>query len=230
MDIYIYSDESGVFDVKHHQFFVFGGIIFLSKESKDVFSRKYAKAEDDIRGREKLAIDQEVKAATISNGSKAKLFRSMNQVIRFGTIISEEKIVEQIWKSKKSKQRYLDFAFKIAVKRCFEHLIHEKRIEPDEVRNLYFFMDEHTTATDGYYELRESLEQEFKIGNFNFNQNRFYPSIFPNLQLVNAKYCNSKSTSLIRAADIVANKIFYYARTGQYCFLEKSNLYICYLP
>lgn len=35
MNLYIYSDESGVFDNKHEKYFVFGGLIFLSKFEKD---------------------------------------------------------------------------------------------------------------------------------------------------------------------------------------------------
>ena len=35
MNIFVYSDESGVFDVAHNDFYVFGGILFLSKNEKD---------------------------------------------------------------------------------------------------------------------------------------------------------------------------------------------------
>ena len=31
MNIYIYSDESGVFDKEHNDYFVFGGLILLGK-------------------------------------------------------------------------------------------------------------------------------------------------------------------------------------------------------
>ena len=31
MDLYIYSDESGVFDKAHNEIFVYGGLIFLGK-------------------------------------------------------------------------------------------------------------------------------------------------------------------------------------------------------
>ena len=50
---------------------------------------------------------------------------------------------------KKSKQRYLDYAYKIALKRAFEWLIDEKYISGEEVENIYIFVDEHTTATNG---------------------------------------------------------------------------------
>ena len=49
MDIFVYSDESGVFDRKHERYFVFGGIMFLSIAERDVCSRKYAHAEKVIR-------------------------------------------------------------------------------------------------------------------------------------------------------------------------------------
>lgn len=48
MDIYVYSDESGVLDRRENEFennfFVFAGLIFLSKNDKDIFSRKFKKS------------------------------------------------------------------------------------------------------------------------------------------------------------------------------------------
>ena len=49
MQLYVHSDESGVFDKIHNDIFVFGGLIFLDKENKDIFARRYLKAERDIR-------------------------------------------------------------------------------------------------------------------------------------------------------------------------------------
>ena len=54
---------------------------------------------------------------------KGKLFRSLNGCYKFGVIIREKQVLERIYKSKKDKQRYLDYAYKIAVKRAFENLI-----------------------------------------------------------------------------------------------------------
>lgn len=34
MNIYVYSDESGVFDKEHNEYFVFGGLILLEQETK----------------------------------------------------------------------------------------------------------------------------------------------------------------------------------------------------
>ena len=62
MNIYVYSDESGVFDSKNNDYFVFAGIIFLSKESHEIWKRKYLSAERTIRKSEELSKEVEVKA------------------------------------------------------------------------------------------------------------------------------------------------------------------------
>jgi hypothetical protein len=107
LDIYVYSDESGVFDKAHNDIFVFGGIIFFSKKSKDIYTRKYIAAERVIRWSEKIPPSIEVKATTISNKSKGKLYRSLNQVHKFGVIINQQNVLDRIFASKKDKQRYL---------------------------------------------------------------------------------------------------------------------------
>ena len=45
MNIFIYSDESGVFDKIHNEYFVFGGLILLGKDSKEEWERLYRNAE-----------------------------------------------------------------------------------------------------------------------------------------------------------------------------------------
>ncbi len=70
MNIYIYSDESGVLDKAHNDYFVFAGLIFLSKENRDTYSRKYIAAESVIREKEAKQSTDEIKATTVSNESK----------------------------------------------------------------------------------------------------------------------------------------------------------------
>ena len=43
MNIYVYSDESGVFDKEHNDYFVFGGLILLGTEDKEKWSRSKSK-------------------------------------------------------------------------------------------------------------------------------------------------------------------------------------------
>ncbi len=90
--------------------------------------------------------------------------------------------MDPIFDSKKDKQRYLDYVYKRAVKHAFKELIDKKVIVPDQVEDIFFFTDEHSTATNGRYELRESLERELKTGTYNMNYSCYFPPIFPKAQ------------------------------------------------
>lgn len=231
MDIYVYSDESGVFDKAHNDFFVFGGIVFLSKEDRDLAARRYSRAERTIRAKERFTKDKELKASVISNSSKGKLYRSMNSYEKFAVVIKQHNVLDRIFQSKKDKQRYLDYAFKIGVKNKLQHLINNKIIDPTEVSNITFYVDEHTTATNGIYELREALEQEFKHGTYNMNFDHHFPPIFPTLNSIQLNFCNSASKTLIRTADIIANKVYYHAVNNSLSTIHDiNNLYVTYLP
>ncbi len=210
MDLYIYSDESGVFDREHNEIFVYGGLIFTGKDEKDNFSRKYKVAENAIRSG-KYSAGEELKACTITNKEKGKLYRSLNNAIRFGIVINQKNVLERIFLSKKDKQRYLDYAYKVGLKRILKRLISEDKIDPVDIETIHIFNDEHTTATNGKYELREGLEQELKSGTYNMQYNKFFPPVFEGLEGVSLRFCDSKNTTLIRAADIVANRIYYMA-------------------
>ena len=223
MNIYVYSAESGVFDHLHNDYFVFGGLIILGENNKNIWSRKYAAIENIIRESNKTI--KEIKATTISNKTKDKIFRSLNKCFKFACIVDEHKVNKNIWNSKKDKQRYLDYVYKISVKRALQELINKKEINPDEIDHINFFVDEHTTATNGRYELKESLEQEFKFGTYNNNYVTYFPPIFPNLNDVTLEFCDSSAPRkrLVRAADIVANKVYHLAITKQDIKLYKLN-------
>ena len=216
MDIYVYSDESGVLDRRENEFennfFVFAGLIFLSKNDKDIFSRKFKKAEKDIRNSHYKNTTFELKANRLRAKEKYSLFRASNNCYRFSAIIDKSKVNKNIYAHKKSRQRYLDYAFKISLKNAFKSLIKDGILNPDEVKNIRVFVDEHTTSTDGCYELREALENEFKIGTFNSNYQKFHPPIFPDMKYLEVNYVNSEKNTLIRASDIIANNIFYRVR------------------
>ena len=154
----------------------------------------------------------------------------MNNQYRFGVIVDQQKVLDRIFASKKDKQRYQDYAYKIAVKRLFEKLIQDGIIVSEHVETLTFYVDEHTTATNGRYELREGLEQEFKNGTYNYPYSKFYPPIFPALKSVDLQYCNSSKKVLIRAADIVANKIFYLANQQADYTANEADLFVIRLP
>ena len=65
MNLYIYSDESGVFDKVHNDIYVYGGVLFLSKEEKDINVRKYKHVERVIRKSKGYDKDIELKACIL---------------------------------------------------------------------------------------------------------------------------------------------------------------------
>ncbi len=214
MNIFVYSDESGVLDKVHNDVFVFGGLVFLSKEEKEIASRKYSAAERVIREHGGYQKGTEIKAATITAKEKGKLYRSLNGFYKFAIVVKQKQVLDSIMQDKKSKQRYLDFVFKIGVKRLLVELTRRKVIDPKEVKNMFFYADEHSTSTNGLYELRESLEEEFKRGMFSRDFTYHFPPLFPNIQSVELNFCNSEKVRLIRAADIIANRVFHKAMNG----------------
>lgn len=226
MDIFVYSDESGVFDKAHNEIFVFGGLIILGKDSKDDWCRRYLAAERAIRmGYDAKA---ELKASFVSNKDKNKLVRSLNNCYKFGVVVQQKRVLDRIFASKKDKQRYLDYAYKIGLKRALEDLIRRGELQSSFVGNMHVFVDEHTTATNGRYELREGLEQEFKNGTYNYNYGTFYSPLFEHMGALDLHFCNSATTTLVRAADHVANKIYHEALSS----IPASNdrLHIAILP
>lgn len=227
MDLFIYSDESGVFDKEHNEIYVYGGLIFLGKEQKDSYARKYIAAEKVLRGR-KYAADEELKACRIPNKEKGKLYRSMNGAIRFGVIVNQKKVLDRIFQSKKDKQRYLDYVYKIGLKKALQKMLVEGSIEKNSIEDVHVFTDEHTTATNGRYELREGLEQELKNGTYNMQYDKFFPPVFETLGGIELKNCDSSKVPLIRAADIVANRIYFMALNRNIEKLE--GIYLTTLP
>lgn len=234
MNIYIYSDESGVFDYIHNKYFVFGGLIILGNQEKETASRKYKALEKNITNNNSYYLGKELKASFITNREKQRIYNALRQYLKFGVVITEKKVHKKIFDNKKTKQRFLDYAYKRAVKKALLYIINNNILNTQDIDNIYFYIDQHSTATDGRYELKESIETEFKIGTFNYNYQKFYEPILPNLKTLDIEFCDSKHRTLIRAADIIANRIYYLTNSNS---LDNTldntieeNLIILHLP
>lgn len=220
MDLYIYADESGVFS-KDNDFFIISMIIFKSLSKRDIASSLFKQYEQkNINNSNNNDASIELKGSNISNKRKKKI---LNRFSAFSNLIVVKikncKIHEKIWVSPRSRQRYLDYVFKMVLK---EYIISESKIgniKLTDIKNIFIFQDEHTTATDGIYELKESIYTEFKEGMFVANFTHFVEPIMSNLNNVNVKYCDSKSVPLIRLADYLANYYFRYIKHN----LDSSN-------
>ncbi len=216
MEVYVYSDESGTFDYVHNDYFVYGGVIFLSKAAKEEMSRKYLALERKIRADGHFGIDEEIKASKLKKSHKRRLLSlSYSEgCYPFGIVISLKELTlkEQISSSSKSKQRYMDYAYKLGIKNMLKSFIETGLLPLDECHSLHFCMDEHHSATDGKYELSESLDAEFNIGTYNPSWDLFHKPIFEKRKAyIDCRFCDSKRNTLVRLADIVANYIFHKA-------------------
>lgn len=227
MSIFVYADESGVFDPAHNDTFVFGGLLFLDKDTRDLAKRRYISAERALHDAG-VCCNQEMKATRLSNKQKAGMFRSMNPYHRFGVVVEQARVLSQITQDKKSKQRYLDYVFKRGLKAKFEQLIHVGALRAADVDDIYVFMDEHTTATNGRYELCESLQNEFKRGTYNSDWDHFFPPLFPGMRRVEFNMKDSCQDPLIRAADITANRLYFSVVNNQPQMA--SSIYYITLP
>lgn len=91
MNLFVFSDESGVFDKIHNDKFVFGWLLFLSKKDKDNHHRKYINVERTMRVNNPVYSGKELKACIINNKHKNKLFRSLNQIEKGAVILNQKK-------------------------------------------------------------------------------------------------------------------------------------------
>ncbi len=219
-NIFIYIDDSGVFDLKNNRYFVYAGYVFFSTEEKRYAQRKYSSIEKQVKEQLQLTPQSELKSCDLKPKIKARLYRVMNEFNRFTDIIACEKVKSNIWSHKKHKQRFLDYTLKRTIKSI---IIKGSKLDLFDIDNpvaVRIFFDEHTTATSGLYEFKEGIQEELINGTFNFNYNIFYPPILCKESIVDFKLCNSAKDTLIRASDVVANRSFYEFNFGGKCLSE----------
>ena len=230
MDLYIYSDESGTFDAWHNDYFIFGGIICIGDKERQIASRKFAHVEQVLRDNvPKCKNMGELKASKLPKKCKSGVYRSLKSLHRFAVVIHQKRLNKNIFENRKHKQRYLDFAYKMVLKKCLEWMIRSKIIG-NNIENIFVYADEHSTCTDAIYELKEALLNEFKNGTFNSNYEIFYQPIFKNLKRVEVRYCDSKKVCLVRASDIIANHFLHRAWEGGGVMQPEANAFIFSMP
>jgi hypothetical protein len=62
------------------------------------------------------------------------------------------------------------------------------------------------------------------------NLERELRQLFFNLRKIKIEYCNSKSNSLIRASDVIANRFLSATRENAYLYLKVKNLNLLRYP
>ena len=103
--------------------------------------------------------------------------------------------------------KFLDGRIESLSRSYIQKLIKEKKINPYKPIRLILNIDEQTTKTNGYYNLKDSIIEELKDGIINYNYGTFHtPIVFSDLE-VNICYQKSEKSYLIQAADLVAGSV-----------------------
>lgn len=206
-NVYFFFDDSGVLHKNESSgFFVYAGYVFTGRKDVDNAKRKYIAANKKIK--QATRIDSELKAAVLSNQYKRSLFNSIRNYDSVSVAVEICRVYDYILDDKKSRCRYKDYILKRCVKRKLLHLINNGVLNSHDDINLWINIDEQLTATNGYYDLRDSIREELQHGIKNFDYGFTHEKVFHGKVTVDIKYCESKTNYLIQASDIIANRIW----------------------
>lgn len=213
--IYINIDDSGKL-VDSEKVAIYAGLVFTSKNEKDKFITQYRSIVESIKCK---YCKNDITICNSNNSCpelkhnmlKAKHNRQlMNYIKKYSIIcciINNDKVYPSIKSNTASRGRFLDYSLKLLIKQTVKGLIKENRINPDLPVKLVINIDEQTTKTNGYYNLRDGIFEELKYGIFNYNYGFFNTPIVNSDLEVNVCYQKSEKSFLIQASDLVAGTV-----------------------
>jgi len=213
--IYINIDDSGKL-VNTEKVSIYAGLVFTSKKEKDKFITQYRSIVKDIKCKycsNNIEICNSNKSCPElkHNMLKPKHNRQlMNYIKKYSVlccVINNDKVYPIIKSDTASRGRFLDYSLKLLIKQTIKGLIKENRINPDLPIKLIINIDEQSTKTNGYYNLKDSIIEELKYGIYNYNYG------FSNIPIVNSElevdvcYQKSEKSYLIQASDLIAGTV-----------------------
>lgn len=213
--IYINIDDSGKL-VDSEKVSIYAGLAFTSKKEKDKFITQYRSIVKDIKCK---YCQQDISVCSSNkdcpelkhNMLKPKHNRQlMNYIKKYSVIcciINNDKVYPNIKNNTASRGRFLDYSLKLLIKQVIKSLIKEERINPNLPIKLIINIDEQTTKTNGYYNLRDGIIEELKYGIFNYNYGFFNVPIVNSDLDVEVCYQKSEKSYLIQASDLVAGTV-----------------------
>lgn len=221
-DVFFFFDDSGVLHKKEPSgYFVYAGYVFTNREDMENAKRMYINANKKIKQQHNLK--GELKAANLPNKHKRALYNCVKEHDSVSILVDISKIYDYILEDKKSICRYKDYILKRCVKGKLVNLIETEKISSKEDITLHIFIDEQLTATNGYYDLRDSIREELQYGIINFNYGTKHSHVFDSKVIVNVQYCDSSKNYLIQASDILANRIWNAYRKQNEKLLQIAN-------
>lgn len=225
----VFLDDSGVFTKGQDDYFVYAGYVFVGSAAKDEAKRRYRSLSDSIR--KKIGHTGELKAKHLA-GTKHKraLAKVLEDYESLTCVITLPSIKQSIMENKLSIHRYKDYAIKITIKRKLETLINAGHIDPIKDTELNIYIDEQHTSTDGFYNLKESIREEFVNGIRNLDYGSFHPPLFSGEVVIRVQFCDSSSNYLVQASDILANRMHTSFNYSLPALRQLPRLHIVRLP
>ncbi|MDL2211849.1 DUF3800 domain-containing protein [Erysipelotrichaceae bacterium OttesenSCG-928-M19] len=233
-DLYLYMDESGLIN-QNESVAIYGGIWFQAKKQKNDFKRKYFSIISELKC--KYCSDKpencnkkcpEIKHNMIEPKHLRRLTNLIKQhSLTYAVIISNNKLNKSIIQNKGARGRFKDYSIKRIVKEVVRYELNSGNIS--NTINLVLSIDQSSTKSNGYYNLKESIYEELVNGVSNFNYAITFTPILDSMTC-DVHYCDSKDNYLIQAADIFVGNMRHYYLTDQRKKLNSNTLVKLYLP
>lgn len=213
--IHINIDDSGKL-VNSEKVAIYAGVVFTSKKEKDKFITQYRSIVQDLKCRYCKMNNEECKEEDVCPELKHNMLKPehnrqlMNYIKKYSIlccIINNNKVYSNIKNDTASRGRFLDYSLKLLIKQTVKGLIKEKRIDPDKSIRIVINIDEQTTKTNGYYNLKDGIFEELKYGINNFNYGCAYKPVVNSELDVQVCYQKSERSYLIQASDLVAGTV-----------------------
>lgn len=233
--IYINIDDSGKISRKE-KIAVYGGLIFLNKTEKDKFITQYKAIVNSIKcnycNLNKANCNNkecpELKHNNLKTKDKRRIINYIKKYITTTCIIKNDQLYNHIIDNTASKGRYNDYALRRTIKGIITNLISNKQIDPYKPIKLTINIDEQSTKSNGYYNLKDGLLEELKYGIINFNYDKKHkPIIYAELNII-LTYQKSDKSYVVQAADLIAGTVRKAVLQNDFKQLQKVLAFINY--
>ncbi len=213
--LYINIDDSGKL-VDTEKVTIYAGLIFTSKSEKDKFITQYRSIVQNIKCKycnQNISTCNsnkscpELKHNMLKSKHNRQLMNYIKKYHTIGCIINNTKVYPNIKNDTASRGRFLDYSLKLLIKHIIKSLIKENQLNPNLPVKLIINIDEQTTKTNGYYNLRDGIIEELKYGIINYNYGSYSTPVISSDLDVSVCYQKSEKSYLIQASDLVAGTV-----------------------
>ncbi len=212
--IYINLDDSGKLTTKE-EICTYGGVVFFSKNEKDKFITQYRKIVNELKCKYCKNTKEtcnhkdcpELKSHNLEADDNRRILNYIKKYFVVACIIKNHSVYDHIMENKASRGRYIDYALRRVIKGLVEKIIIENKIDPYKPLTVILNIDEQSTKSNGYYNLRDGLIEELKYGIVNYNYNKVHaPVVFDQLD-IKLVYQKSEASYVVQAADLIAGYV-----------------------